>query len=362
MNKKRERHRQFWQPLTKGEGGYLAVHAPANNMGAAVPYPKAASVEEQWLSAGYRVNVAEAEVANMYYGQDAIHNAFVNLGPGVQAALLGAPYTLTKDSVWFGADPVIKNWDSPVNLKTNPQHELYKAIEEQTRALCTASKGRYAVAYTDIGGQYDVLYSLRGEDVLADLIEYPNEVMAAEEQLNREFVDYFNTLSGIIGPSGCGYAGWIPIISDVPWYPIQCDMSVMISPKMFEKFVLPSLDWVSTAIGQSIYHLDGPEQVQHLDMLLSLKHVHAIQWVPLTYSLSKAGRRDYRDYADELSINIYRRALAAGKKVVALGVPPDQVPLIYDRAGCDGVFIQTWCSTQNEADELITHAKQYIKN
>jgi len=359
MQHKRERHRQFWQPLTKGEGGYLAVQSPINDAGGVIPYPAPpANLEEQWLSAEYRVKVAEAEAANVYWGQDAIHNVFVNFGPGVHAAMLGAPYELTKDSVWFGATPYIKNWDSPVNLKTDTNHELYKAIENHTKALCTASQGRYTVAYTDIGGQYDVLYSLRGEDILADLIEYPNEVMAAEEQLNREFVKYFNELTNIIAPSGCGYSGWIPVISDEPWYPIQCDMSVMISPKMFEKFVLPSLDYVSTAIGQSIYHLDGPEQMPHLDMLLSLKHVHAIQWVPLTYSLTKDGQSNFRDYADEVSIEVYRRSLAAGKKVVILGAPANQVPLIYDRVGCDGVFIQTYCGTRKEADELIDFARK----
>ena len=355
-----ERHRRFWQPLQRGEGGYLAVLSPMGNTPVAPPQPS--SLEEQWLSVDYRMKVMESSIANTCYGLDAIHNQFVNFGPGVHAALLGAPYQLTKDSIWFGAEPIIKDWDTPVTLKTNTNHELYKEIENHTRTFCAASKGRYFVSATDIGGQYDVLYSLRGEELLIDMLEYPNEVMAAEENLNREFVEYFNTLCKIIGDANCGYTGWMPIVSDTPWYPIQCDMSVMISPKMFEKFVLPSLDWVSTQIGQTIYHLDGAEQIQHLDMLLSLKHIHAIQWT-MSSKRDDVNKGEYTNYDDEMSIDIYKRTIAAGKKVVLIGVNPAQVANIYNRVGTsDGIFILTYCPTRKQADALIDHAtKNWVK-
>ncbi|MCL2420680.1 MAG: hypothetical protein FWD03_02380 [Defluviitaleaceae bacterium] len=357
MNAKRERHRRFWQPLEKGEGGYLAVSAPIDDSGIApCPLDPPSSLEEQWLSVEYALKRAEADSKNRYWGLDAIHNVFPNFGPGVQAAMLGAPYALQKESVWFDMDPPIKNWDTMPDLTTNREHELYKAVEAHTRALCAASKGRYTVAYTDIGGQMDVLCSLRGENLLMDLIEYPDEVLAAQEKLDQEFVSYFNTLTDIIGPSGCGYTGWIPIASDHPWFPVQCDMSVMISQNMFETFVLPSLDKVTTQIGNSIYHLDGPGEIQHLDMLLSLKHIHAIQWVPLPTATAADGSM-YRDFTDPMSLDVYRRTLQAGRKVVLTGIMPFQVPIVFDAVGCDGVFIETYCDTRKEADELVAFAQ-----
>lgn len=363
MMQKRARHKRFWQPLAKGEGGYLSVMSPINDTGIA-PYPlrDPKDVEERWISTEYCLERAEANAQNTYYGQDAIHSEFVNFGPGVHAAMLGAPYVLQPTSIWFDMQPPIKNWDAMPAFETDVTHPLYRAIEDHTRALCNASKGRYAVSYTDIGGQMDVLFSLRGEELLSDLIEYPDEILRAQTKLDDAFLSYFKTLTEWIGPTGCGYTGWIPIANDVPWYPIQCDMSVMISARMFEKFVLPSLDKVSTAIGQSIYHLDGPGEIQHLDMLLSLSHVHAIQWVPLphaNYTDQKKDRKFYfQDFADAQSLDIYRRTLAAGKKVVLLGVNPRQVADIYNAIGCDGVYIQTHCPTRKEADELIDHARK----
>ena len=385
---KRERHRRFWGPLTKGEGGYVAVQSPIDDsgeppykiaqvLGAESPGRKtqtlitvelANRIEQQRDEAEALMSVerclerAEASAANRYYGLDAINSCFVNFGPGVHAALLGAPYIIQAGSVWFDMDPPIKNWDRIPDLITDTGHELYKAILAQTRALCATSKNRYAVSYTDIGGQYDVLFSLRGEELLSDFIEYPDIIKAAEERLDDEFIKFFNSLTDIIAPSGCGYSGWIPVVSDVPWYPLQCDMSVMISAKMFGEFVLPSLDKVSSAIGRAIYHLDGPEEIRHLDMLLSLKHVHAIQWVPLPTMKYRNTGSYVQDFADEMSLDVYRRSLAAGKKVVLLGVRAEQVQPIFDAVGCDGVFIQTNIATRKEADEFAEYAaKRWLR-
>ncbi|MDR0219817.1 MAG: hypothetical protein LBI54_00240, partial [Lachnospiraceae bacterium] len=301
---------------------------------------------------------AEAALSNTYYGQDSLPSVFVNLGPGVQAALLGAPYLLQPDSVWFGLEPPITDWHTIPEFKTDREHELYKAINAITRALCANSQGRFAVSFTDIGGQYDVLYSLRGADLLTDFLEYPEIIVEAERRLDAEFLRYFFELRDLIAPSGLGYSNWIPVLGDEPWYPFQCDLSVMISPAMFERFVLPSLDKVSAAIGRGIYHLDGPGEINHLDMILSLKHINAVQWVPLPQQVPHQPWVMLQDYADEMSFGVYRRCLAAGKKVVLLNIDYKQAGPIFNAVGGDGVFIFTSCPTKKEAEALIATAHQ----
>ena len=361
---KRQRHRRFWQPPNKGEGGYLAVTSPIDDSGVA-PYqlPEPSSLKEQWLSVEYALKKAEADCVNTYKGLDAVHSALTHIGPGILSALLGAEYVLQDTTVWFDTTQVIKTFDPMPDFEIDRGHELYKLLQELTYALCAASQDRYAVSLTDIGGQLDILYSIRGEDLMVDLIESPDEVLIAQTKLDKAFLEVYDMQNDIIKPGGCGYTNWIPALSDDPWYPIQCDISVMISPKMFETFVLPSLDMVSTYIGNSIYHLDGPGQIQHLDMVLSLKHVHAVQWVALPTAMTEAGVT-YRDYADKMSFEVYDKVLKAGKKLVLAGeVEAFQVPEIFETIGCDGVFIVTDCKTRKEADELTAHAqKKWIKS
>ena len=360
---KRQRHQRFWQPLRKGEGGYLGVTSPIHDhKPLPINPPVPASLEEKWLSADFRIRKTEADAVNLFWGQDAIHNVFVNFGPGVHAALLGAPYELQEDSIWFDLHPPIKNWEKPPRFETDRSHPLYQAIHDHTRKLCEAAAGRYTVSYTDIGGQYDVLFSLRGEELLVDMIENPEVVRQAEKQLDKAFIAYFNELTDLIRPSGCGYSGWIPMVHDKPWYPLQCDLSVMISPDMFESFILPSLDFVSSAIGEAIYHLDGPEEIKHLPMILSLPHVHAIQWVPLPKADKNSQGKMIQRFDDSLSLELYQQIIKAGKKVVLLGVRPEQIPTIFNQTGSDGVYIQTHCASRQEADSLIeTASKNWLK-
>ena len=61
---------------------------------------------------------------------------------------------------------------------------------------------------------------------------------------------------------------------------LQSDFSYMISPRMFERLILPDLTACCDALAYPFYHLDGKGQVKHLDMLLSIERLAGIQWIP----------------------------------------------------------------------------------
>ena len=54
---------------------------------------------------------------------------------------------------------------------------------------------------------------------------------------------------------------------------LQSDFAFMISPPIFERFVLPDLEITCN-------HLDGENQILHLDMLLAIENLSSIQWIP----------------------------------------------------------------------------------
>ena len=54
----------------------------------------------------------------------------------------------------------------------------------------------------------------------------------------------------------------------------------MISPKMFDRYVLPDLDTIFKTMDHAFYHLDGIGQIPHVDMLLDLDSLVGIQWIP----------------------------------------------------------------------------------
>jgi len=49
---------------------------------------------------------------------------------------------------------------------------------------------------------------------------------------------------------------------------------------MFKEFVFPYLQEQCSRLGFTLYHLIGPEAIRHLDQLLKIPELTAIQWVP----------------------------------------------------------------------------------
>jgi len=65
---------------------------------------------------------------------------------------------------------------------------------------------------------------------------------------------------------------------------MQCDLSVMISPEMFNRFAMPELEELCGFLDVPVYHFDGQEPIRRLDSLLSLQNlraIHAVQFNPL---------------------------------------------------------------------------------
>jgi hypothetical protein len=61
---------------------------------------------------------------------------------------------------------------------------------------------------------------------------------------------------------------------------MQSDFAYMISPDMFERFVVPDLTACCETLDHGFYHLDGKAQIIHLDHLLSIERLRGIQWIP----------------------------------------------------------------------------------
>jgi len=65
-------------------------------------------------------------------------------------------------------------------------------------------------------------------------------------------------------------------IIDVP----QCDLSCMISKEMFDASERPYLINEIETTDHSIYHLDGPDALQHTESLCAIPKLDMIQWMP----------------------------------------------------------------------------------
>ncbi len=216
--------------------------------------------------------------AKRFYG-DAWPKWWPKFGPGIAAGFLGARVQVAEDTVWFEPAERVEILD--LNPAFDPENAWWQRVEELTRLAVERWGSSATVGHTDLGGNLDILASLlTSEQLLYDLSDHPEEVARLAGRITRLWLRYYDELYALVEPAGRGTAPWAAIWSPGRCYMLQSDLAYMISPRMFERYVLPDLAACSQALDHAFYHLDGKGQIRHLDMLLSLERLRGIQWIP----------------------------------------------------------------------------------
>ena len=119
---------------------------------------------------------------------------------------------------------------------------------------------------------------------------------------------------------------------------------------MFKRFVIPSLTKQCEWLDHSMYHLDGTQAMCHLDALLDIDALDAIEWTP------EAG---IESGGDPRWFELYRKILAAGKSIQAIGVGEDQIVPLLDAVGSKGVYIAGSTSDPADAEQVPALVEPY---
>ncbi len=210
---------------------------------------------------------------------DAFPRFWPNFGPGVAAAFAGARVHSAPDTMWFS--PARAGALADLHVACDWHNPWWRRVAAVTEAAVRRWGKQLSVGFTDLGGNLDILASLRSAQyLLTDLCDEPDEVDRLVRETTRTWLDCYAALSALIQPAGRGFTCWGPCWSPDKGYLLQCDFAYMISPRMFERFVLPYLADCCAALDYAFYHLDGKGQLPHLDLILSLPRLRGIQWVP----------------------------------------------------------------------------------
>ena len=238
-------------------------------------YPMSMSVDEI-------ITLHEPVITATHFYGDAFPMWWMNFGPGIAAGFLGARVNGVKEpseTVWFSPASEIEIQD--LQLDYDPENIWWKRVKDLTLAATTHWQGQVAVSVTDLGGNLDILASFRGTDgLLFDVMDQPDQVDRLVRQINQLWLRYYDELDAAIRPTCNGTTCWGNIWSTGKTYMLQSDFSYMISPAMFERFVMPDLESCCDHLDHGFYHLDGKGEIPHLDLLLSIKRLRGIQWIP----------------------------------------------------------------------------------
>ncbi len=277
---------------------------------------------------------------NTYFGGDTLPIIFFNFGPSGHCAYYGSKPSYQPDTVWY--EPVFNQEidasklvydDAPLNRQLKVAEYIY-----------AQTKGEWFLSMPDNTGTIDAVATLVGaEDFLFALIEQPEEIKKAIKKVNEghkiSTLKFYKNLKKM-ADNGCMH-GWMHLYATGVLQHMQCDTSVMLSPTMYEEFVLPELYEQMEWIEYPVYHFDGIEQIKHLDMLLSLKKLRAIQWTHV------AGQPNPAQFLDVL-----KRIQIAGKNLIVM-TPACDVSTLATHLSPKGLYIHTEAQNVEEANSIV---------
>lgn len=268
------------------------------------------------------------------------------LGAGSLVLFLGSEPHFTPETVWF--EPIWEHCDQPESLpplRFNPDCRWWRITEETSRRQTDLARGRYIAACPDLIENIDILSALRSPtQLMIDLVDRPQWVKQKVNEITAAWFEAFGRVYDIIrGPDGSSAFDAFRLWGPGKTAKLQCDASALISADMFREFVVPSLREQCQYLDHSMYHLDGTQCIQHLDALFEIEELDAIEWTPQA-GLEGGGSPRWYD--------VYRRILAAGKSIQAVGVKPAEVKPLIDAIGTHGVYLLVRFETIDQVDEV----------
>ena len=275
-----------------------------------------------------------------------------DIGPGSLALFMGSDAVLADDTVWFlqCIDPTDPEGHPP--LRFDPESKWWVITEATLRACVDLARGKYLVGCPDLVENVDIVGALREPQLLLmDMLERPEWVIEKVQEVNQVFFEVYDRIYDIIKlEDGSSVFGAFRLWGPGKVAKVQCDTSAMFSPAMFAKFVVPALAEQCAWLDYAMFHLDGHQCIKHLDLLLAIDALDAIEWTP-DPQVATGG--------DPAWYPMYRKILEAGKSVQAIGVKPEEVEPLLDAVGGKGLYIMTTIENETHAENLLKLIEPY---
>lgn len=233
-------------------------------------------------------------------------NLNIDFGPGSLAAYLGSEIGFKEDTVWF--NKCLDSWDGVEKFRFDPENKWYKKHLQLAKDCRELAGDDFYVDMPDLMENIDVLASLRGaQDVLFDLLDEPEMIGERIQEVTDLYFDYYDNFYEIIKDEEGGNAYTVFQI----WGPgrtvkLQCDFSAMMAPEDFRRYIQPSLRAQAEKADHVLYHLDGPAAIKHMDALMEIDGIDALQWT--------SGDAGPDGTLPDWDV-IYDKAIAAGKSI-----------------------------------------------
>lgn len=344
FEKVKEKWREYWAKENH-DRPLICVTAPQKQAKGAKAPLAPVDIRERWLDMDYVIALNRYYMQNTVYLGESFPTFYCNLGPDIIGAVCGCDLQFGESTSW--AKHFVEDWDSVKDIQFDETCFWWKKIEEMTDQACLDAKNDYVVGITDLHPGSDALVSLRGpQELCLDTIECPEKLKTVSKQVYDVYKIVYNKLYEKISALGNGTSYWMGQWSDRRHYVVGSDFSCMLSGEMYEDLIVPDIEREIDFLDQSIYHLDGPQALRHLDRILQFEKLNAVQWV---YGAGQPSAKHW--------VEVLKKIQKAGKCIDISG-PAEDLPELMKYLNSEGFVYHCVCNSKEEAESLL---KMFVK-
>lgn len=239
------------------------------------PWP---TLKDRWFDAEYQVDLFIDSIKGRRFYAETFPVFWPNLGPEVFTAFHGSE--LEYMEVISYSVPFVKDWEDINRIQFDTNNPYFKKIDEMTRLALEKCKSKFLVGYTDLHPGMDCVAAWRDPQQLClDLLMNPDEVKQLIKLANRHFQEVFDYFDDLLKSFKQLSVTWMGIPSYGKMHIPSCDFSAMISPEQYLEFIHQITVEEVKPMTHNVYHLDGKGVARHIDQILEIKGINAIQWV-----------------------------------------------------------------------------------
>ncbi|MCL2159578.1 MAG: trimethylamine corrinoid protein 2, partial [Oscillospiraceae bacterium] len=208
---------------------------------------------------------------------DSMPNMSINIGPGSLATYAGSEPVFRWDTVWYSE--CIDDVRSYPALAYDPASKWWVRHMDILKEAKHRSNDEFFVCIPDIIENLDIISAMRGpQNTCYDLMDEPEAIKRLVESVDDVYFEYFDRFYEELKIDSSMMYTAFEILGEGKTAKVQCDFCAMIGPEQFKEFVVPSLTKQCRELNHSVYHLDGKECVKHLDALMGIESLQALQW------------------------------------------------------------------------------------
>jgi hypothetical protein len=294
-------------------------------------------LKRRWFDTEFQIDSYLKSIDQHTFHGETFPIFWPNLGPEVYSAFYGSELGYGEITSW--SKPLLMDWADISKVKLDMHNEYFTKIEEVTLQAIERCRGKALVGFTDLHAGVDCAAAWRKpEQFCIDLLEEPEQAKALIELAIADFEMIYDHFDATLKAHGQLSASWMGIPSFGRMHIPSCDFAALISPKHFDEFCLPVLQREVKTMTHNVFHVDGKGVARHLNRILEVPEVHAIQWVQGVGA----------DYPIMQWVPFIKQIQA--RRPVIVDLKKTEVEAFISEVRPEGIFL--WVATENEDEEL----------